>query len=213
MKLHTTTTHLGTYLRMGILVLVSVALAYFLPHMEGDGYIDFFATAGVNIGILYAMTIGFLMMLAINRKVALDTCVSIELNKIRRLHHIAIHISQATPGLTGWVKEIDTAIAKYLTAFGKRDFDDYDDGNAYARDITYAIYKLPQLTADYPGELYETLLDATADFTGAREDIRALKDTSIGYFQWFVMAGITILLSFLLVLSVPLIRSCGLLAA
>jgi hypothetical protein len=203
MRRHTTTTNVGTYVRLLLLAFLSADLVLFLPYFGAEELESFFSFIAVNIGILYAITIGFLMMIAINRKQALDAAISLELNKLRRLHHLALHIHKATPGTAKWYKAVDKSILEYLKAFGKRDFLDYEQGDKLARAMTYAVYALPQATEDYNDDLYGELLSASASITESRENIRATKDASIGYFQWLVTVGMTVLFAFISAAATP----------
>ena len=203
MRTHATTTYIGTYIRMFVLLLLSALFVYFVPFVGGDALDSFLTFNASNIGILYAITIGFLMMIAINRKQLLDSSISLEINKIRRMHHLALNLHKVTPGTDAWYKALDTAIKDYLKGFDKRDFLHYEEGNAAARKMTYAIYSLPQITSEYNSELYQFLIEAAGDITEARENIRATTDASIGYFQWFVTIVMTLLLAVIVVIDAP----------
>jgi hypothetical protein len=183
---------------------ISMAFATFIPYYGGEALDGFFSFNAVNIGILYAITIGFLMMLAINRKQALDSYISMELNKLRRMYHLAKHLHEATPGTDKWFHDIDKAITAYLRAFKQRDFSQYERGNPLHRKITYAIYGFPQVTRKYNAELYGSLLDAAASTTEAREYIRSTNDASIGYYQWFVTLSTTTVFAFIIIAASPL---------
>lgn len=204
MLIHATSTSPSTYLRLLIVLAISAGFATFIPYYGGEALDGFFSFNAVNIGILYAITIGFLMMLAINRKQAMDSYISMELNKLRRMYHLAKHLHDVTPGTDKWFNTMDKAITAYLRAFKQRDFSQYERGNPLHRKITYAIYEFPQVTSKYNVELYSSLLDAAASTTEAREYIRSTNDASIGYFQWFVTLSTTTVFAFIIAAASPL---------
>lgn len=203
MRSHAITSSPRTYFRLLALALVSTAIAVGIPYFGETRLDNFFSSLQVNIGILFAIVIGFLIMIGINRKQAMDVAVGVELNKIRRLHHLAWHLHKASPGTAAWFKSVDKAIFAYLKSFKTRDFLDYTDGDKLARAMTYTIYALPQKSHDYNEELYDKLLDAAASLTEARERIRATKDASIGYFQWLVTIGMTLLYAVIMAAATP----------
>lgn len=204
MQIHATSTYYGTYARLLVIFIISALLAYFIPYYGSDALEGFFSFNAVNIGILYAITIGFLMTIAINRKQALDSYISLELNKIRRMYHLTKHLHAITPGTTQWFNTIDKAITAYLRAFKRRDFRDYEQGNALHRKITYAIYGLPKIVKNYNSDIYGALLDAAASATEAREYIRSTKEASLGYSQWFVTLTTTSVFAFIIIAASPM---------
>ncbi|MFA5947287.1 MAG: hypothetical protein WC813_04695 [Patescibacteria group bacterium] len=204
MRSHTTTTHSWTYIRIFFGLVAALLISLFIPYL-GDTELDqYLYSSAVNIGILYAMVVGFLMMIVINRKQALDGQISLELNKLRRIYHLGKHVSTGKEGGATWFKILDKALTDYLKAFGKRDFSEYDAGNALHRKITYAVYALPDYVQDYVSELYTSLLEATGEVTEARERLHSLKDASIGNFQWIVTISMTLIFGLLLAIDSPL---------
>jgi hypothetical protein len=204
MRIHTTTRNPGTYIRLFCSVIASVAFVMLVPYLGATDESGYFSFIAVNVGILYAITIGFLMMLAITRKQSLDAAISLELNKIRRLHHLALNLHKVTPGTDAWYKATDKAIIEYLRSFESRDFMEYEKGDKFARKMTYAIYELPQTVSEYNGDLYGELLGAAASITESRENIRSTKDASIGYFQWAVTVGMTTVFAFITMVATPM---------
>jgi ABC-type multidrug transport system fused ATPase/permease subunit len=201
MRSHTTTTHSWTYVRVAFGLLCAALLSLYVPYIGNESLDQFLFSSAVNIGILYAMVVGFLMMIVINRKQALDAAISLELNKLRRIYHLAKHLAHGKPGGAAWFKKLEKALMDYLKAFGTRDFLAYDEGNALHRKITYAVYAFPDAVEGYSPELYASLLDAAAEVTEAREHLRSLKDASIGYFQWVVTMSMTIIFGLLVVID------------
>ena len=87
--IHATTTHLITYVRIIVLFAVSFCLVWFVPTAP-ERLTDFFYTHAFNLGVLYAITIGFLMSLTLSRRQLIEEYIALELNKIRRLYHLVV---------------------------------------------------------------------------------------------------------------------------
>lgn len=173
----------------GVLAL-SLALAIFIPYggSELEGFLN---THALNIGILYAIIIGFLMSLALTRRQSLEEYVTLELNKIRRMHHLGLHLAKIEPRLDPWFSRLKTAIEAYQERFRLEGFNGYEKGNSLFRTLTYAIYELPTLGLPYNSDLYGALLDAAGSATEAREYIRAKMTNSISRYQWKVIGLVT----------------------
>jgi hypothetical protein len=195
----------STYLRLLVLMAVSIVMVVFIPFYaaQSDDLLTYFTNQLVNMGILYAIIVGFLMSITLTRKQALEESVTLELNKIRRIYHLAFHIQRAEPKLHAWYDGLLRAFHEYLGFFCKKSFAKYEEGNEIFRKITYAIYGLPALNIPYNSELYEYLLDATSSVTEARESIRAKKDSTIGMFQWLVIVLVTMILSAMVAATTP----------
>lgn len=189
--IHATTTHLITYVRILVLFVVSFCLVWFVPTAP-ERLTDFFYAHAFNLGVLYAITIGFLMSLTLSRRQLIEEYIALELNKIRRLYHLSYHLRKAQPKLDTWFKRLQKEIEQYLRSFRKVSFARYEKGNVAFRKATYLIYELPSLGIPYNQDLYGALLETTATATEAREFIRSKKDHHIGRFQWMVTVVITV---------------------
>lgn len=203
MKSHSTSSYIGTHVRLLAALVLSALSSMYIPYFGTFEFDDYLSFNSVNTGILYAIVIGFLMMIAMNRRNQFDEHISLELNKLRRIYHLAKHIKETSPEAAAWFKKVDKALTDYHRAFEKRDFFNYEEGNILNRKITYAVYQLPKVAPTYNPELYNSLLEATASLTEARERINSIKDASIGYFQWFSTATITLLFGFIVVAASP----------
>ncbi len=204
-RIHTVTTSLQTYARIVLLLGFSVVFVRAIPFLtERTEIFDFFSNQVVNMGILYAIIVGFLMSIALQRKQALDEYISLELNKVRRIFHLGKHLAVQNPKLKKWFTELQTALSDYAGLFCSEDFSSYELGNPLFRKVTYAIYRLPKMGGGtYNSDLYRSLLDTAASATEARENIRARREQSIGFFQWIVIILIALTLSAILVASTP----------
>lgn len=200
---HTTTASFKTYFRIFLLLLISTQFSFLVPFFEGADAQLFFWNQAVNMGILYAIIVGFLMSLSLTRKQTLEEKIGIELNKIRRLYHLALNMRNAEPRLDPWFKEMVEALRGYLTMFCNKTFAEYEEGDPLFRKVTYTAYSIPARKVPYNSELYQFVLDTTADATEARQFIKQKKDDYIGYFQWAVIIVITLTYCFIMTAATP----------
>jgi len=170
---------------------------------ERTDFFQFFSNQVVNMGILYAIIVGFLMTITLKRKQALDEFVSQELNKIRRIYHLSKNIALDNPKLKKWFGEIRKGLTDYSELFCEHDFGFYDLGSPLFRKVTYIIYALPRERTPYNDSLYKSVLDAVAAATESREYIRSKRDQMIGMYQWIVISVVTGTLSAILITSTP----------
>jgi len=203
---HTTTRSAGTYLKIFLLFAISIQFSYLSPYIENADTQLFFWNQSVNIGILYAIIVGFLMSLSLTRKQLVEEKIGIELNKIRRMYHLSFHIAMANPELKAWQMTFVDAMKSYLGMFCTRSFREYEKGDALFRRMTYAIYELPSFAkrhGSYNSELYQFLLETTSAATEARQLIKSKKDDYIGHFQWGVILVITVTFAWIMTAATP----------
>ncbi len=181
----------ATYGRLLLAGAASALLVACIP-VAPAAWHDFLFYRSFNLGIVYAIIIGFIFSMALERNKALIENISTELNKIRRIYHLAHHIAESNAKLRPWFAGIKKDIEGYLTFMGGHDLAEYADGNARFRRISYAVYALPKLGLDYPSELYAGLIQATADVTEARQNIREKINHRIGAFKWLVVLFVTL---------------------
>jgi len=132
---HDPTFFIITYVRLLALMVISVLMTVFMPfYVAQNADLQlFFTNQLVNMGILYALIVGFLMSITLTRKQALEESVSLELNKIRRIYHLAFHIQRAEPRLHAWYEGLLDALREYLGIFCKKSFAEYEEGNRIFR--------------------------------------------------------------------------------
>lgn len=200
--LHSTTRSPWTWVRFVLIGLLAYAISRLVPYVE-QGAIDHITPLALNIGILFSITTGFLMFKTLGRRTALDEHIAVELNKIRRIYHLSLHLKKQQPALTDWFTRVRGAIITYLKSFENKTFEGYEKGNPLFRAVTYAVYGLPTLNEPYVPELYSALLKATSEVTEARENIRSKKGDYIGRFSWFVVILIALVFGMLIIASTP----------
>lgn len=201
-RIHTTFTHVMTYVRIMALLAISLFFVLIAPRFDLETH-DFLLQSLSYLGFLYAVLMGFLMSIAIQRRRALDEYISQELSKIRRMYHLALHLTKHQPGLTSWLKDLKEDLDAYLSMFREVSFHVYERGNDLFRSVTYTVYRLPSLNIPYNAELYRALLEASALATEARQNIRSKKDEYIGYFQWTIIIIVTISFAWILTSATP----------
>lgn len=201
-QIHATTGHPSTYLRMVGIMATSGIGCLLVPHFPSE-YENFFSFHAINVGVLFAIILGFIMSLSLTRKHELEEFVLLELNKIRRIYHIAFHLRLVNPALSSWFVQIRAHLFAYLERFEGMDFEDYRKGSPLFRKLTYQVYALPAEGEAYNEELYASLLEATSSATEAREQIAAKKDNDIGYFQWFVIVFVALIFSLIIITGTP----------
>ena len=187
---------------MAFLAVLAYVISRIVPY-AGPESIDHIAPRALNLGILFSMTVGFLMFKTLTRRTALDEHIAVELNKIRRIYHLSLNLKKAQPALTDWFTRVRGAIITYLQSFESHTFKGYEKGNPLFRAVTYAVYGMPSLNEPYNGELYMSLLNATSEVTEARENIRSKKGDYIGRFAWFVVIVISLVFGGLIIASTP----------
>ena len=201
-NIHTTTRSRETYLRVAAIALFSVAFVLTIPYV-GDKFQIVIANQLLNIGILYAVIVGFLMSITLTRRQSLDEYIALELNKIRRIYHLGLHIAKENPKLAQWFNELSAALFLYLKQFEVDGLSNYEKGGSYFRKVTYCIYGLPLQSKSYNSDLYGALLDAASSVTEAREQISSVKNNRIGHFQWTVSIIIALTFCWIIALSTP----------
>ena len=201
-RIHAVTRNPATYARLALTFVIAGGIAWLVPYAGSDA-LDYIGPRAVNLGILFSITIGFLMYKSLTRRSDMDNYIALELNKIRRLYHLSLHIKKAQPAAQVWFTAVRGAIREYLGLFRTITFHEYDLGNPIFRAITYAIYSLPGQVREYDHDLYQSLLAATADVTLAREYIRAKKDDQISWFSWEVVIFISLAFSVIITAATP----------
>ncbi len=198
-------------LHLAVFAVLSVAMAAYLPYSEQlYGIKD---TGLRNLGVIYAITVAFLMSISIGRRRSLQEMVLLELNKVRRINHLAKNIVLQQPELQSWYDELHVSLEKYLEFFRDHDLGHYEESNRLFRRVTYLVYSLPQRQAENNGQLYGELLDTTGSATEAREYVGNLIAPSVGGFQLGAVLVISLALGILSSAASPMVFTSRLGAA
>lgn len=171
---------------------LSVVMSVALPYLDG-----MYATKDTglrNLGGLYAITIGFLLSISMARRRSLEEHILVELNKVRRINHLAKNIALLQPELQAWYDELHGHLEKYLEYFRAHDLEKYAGSNLLFRRVTRLVYSLPSRGFEIKGGLYGDLLSTTGSASEAREYVSNLNTPSIGRFQLGVVVVISLAL-------------------
>jgi hypothetical protein len=187
---------------MIVIAAIAYAIAQSVPFL-GPKAQDFIAPRAVNVGILFSMTVAFLMHKSLTRRSDIDNYISLELNKVRRMYHLARHIAKADAKAETWYRAVTGAIHEYLGLFRTITFRQYEMGSPLFRSITYAVYALPTQTTRYNTQLYDSLLEAAGQATEAREFIRAKKDDTVSLFSWIVVIVVSLVFGIIILTATP----------
>lgn len=188
-------------LHLTIFALLSVFIAVGVPYSKGIDELN--NTALQSLAVLYAVTVAFLMSISIGRRRSLQSMVLLELNKVRRMDHLAKNIVLQQPELQDWYVELHACLEQYLEFFRKHDIGEYEKGNALFRKVTYLVYSLPQRKTGFQDDLYAELLSTAGSATEAREYVGNLIAPSIGAFQLGVVLIISLALSIMTAATSP----------
>lgn len=139
------------------------------------------------LGFLFALLAVFFITNAMARYNRLSDEVNIELNKLRRIHHLARAFSRAENQVP-WFDLVREAIESYLHAFEVLSFKKYDDTNELFRRITQQLYGFDKITSEKGKLLFQDLMTTSGQATEARQHIHALRDERIGLWGWGVLA-------------------------
>lgn len=192
-----------TYVRMLALLALSGVTAFLIPPLPDNHLLSILETQILNAGLLYTIILGFLLYMSMTRKTGVEEAISLELNKTRRLYHLALHLYRAEPRLKAWFQLVKKGLENYHAFFRKRSFDQYESSDPLFRTVTYTIYSLPSLGIPYDAALYGALLDTAGSATEARELINDKQNASLGRFAWVVMLVITVVFCGLVLLATP----------
>lgn len=200
--IHATTSYWMTYVRLLAILIFCVGIVFIIPY-HTSSLENFFSFHAVNVGVLYAILVGFIMSLSLMRKHELEEEILLELNKIRRIFHLSYHLSVDNVELKRWFEGVQERIYTYLYLFKTMPFSNYERGSELFRRITYALYQMPEMGVRYNAEIYGAILEAAGTATEAREYIYAKKETEVGRFQWGVILFVALVFSVVMVSGTP----------
>jgi hypothetical protein len=148
-------------------VAVVFVLAYFVPVSSGP---SMYASAAV---LSVMLILAVVLLKAMDRHEALGEWIALELNKIRRVYHLAKNLG-ASENLRQWFTEVHEYVYAYLSSFEGKNFSEYEETNAAFRRVSYHVYQIPELKTDKERALYDELLDAAGLVAGARQRIKEI---------------------------------------
>jgi hypothetical protein len=143
-------------------------------------------------GIFFITLAALFLGKASERAAALADAVSVELNKLRRIHHLARAFSRAEKQIP-WFDSVREAIESYLHAFEVIPFAHYDDTNEMFRRITQQLYGFDAITSEKGKLLFAELMTISGQATEARQRIHAMRTQRMSVWTGgtILMCGVT----------------------
>lgn len=168
---------------------ISVALAFFTT---GYGY-SWGTVTVVVTGLLFALCASNFITNALHRLSELSDNVSVELNKLRRIHHLARAFSRAENQIP-WFDLVREAIESYLHAFEVIPFGRYDDTNEMFRRITMQLYGFDKITSEKGKLLFAELMTISGQATEARQRIHQLRTERLSVWAWGALGAFALII-------------------
>ena len=176
-----------TYLRLIVVVVVAYGLAIVGPdYLPWAGTSPLLAMITVLIG---AITLAVLLSYSLTRRQQLFEAVRLELNKIRRVYHVAKNLAAASNEFRPWFTDLHGFVYQYLSLYGQKNWQrDQNDFNTAFRKMSYHIYTVPELKGHKEEMLYEDLLHSTGTVAEARQKIIELFEGGFTRYAWLAMS-------------------------
>ncbi len=168
---------------------VAYALTLLMPFSQQIN-----STTFVSIITVFSFLISFLINRALDRKKVLAAAISVEVSRLRRVHHISEHIGTAT-----WRGRLDSAINDYRHEIGKN-FLNYNKHGELFRKISHPIYEFKPKNR-YDEIIFGELLTTIREIALERQLIAEHIKDKLPVYSWFVVTTIAVFLIFLLLLS------------
>lgn len=139
-------------------------------------------------GVLAAVLLGFMIYHAAERRRDLLQTVNLELNKLRRIYHLSKNLSDIdSQRYRGWFTGMHGKLYDYMTSFADKDFRNYEDTNATFRELSYHIYKVPELRSNKEESLYDELLRTIAIVAESRQQIKEANESRMSFYAWVII--------------------------
>jgi hypothetical protein len=171
-----------TFARLAIMTVGGLLFAFLVP-LQGDSVSD----SGRAAAAFFMVGLGLLLVMqAVARRNKLHTDVAFELNKLRRIYHICRNMSAVDDRFRPWFTEIHGHLLAYLSSFGGKTFNQYEQSNALYRKLSYHVYTVPELTSPKDQVLFADLLATTGAIAEARQRIVETRDNRLSAYGWTV---------------------------
>lgn len=173
-----------TLLRLVLIAAAAFSFASLLPAslVAGEQRLD------IVPGIFAGIILGFLIYHAAERRRALLQTVNLELNKLRRIYHLSRNLSDIdNQRYRSWFTGMHGKLYDYMTAFADKDFRQYEDSNPAFRELSYHIYKVPELRSNKEESLYDELLRTIAKVAESRQQIKEANESRLSSYVWVIV--------------------------
>ena len=173
-----------TIFRLGLVVIVPIAVLLLVPVYGQSGQPRF----DLPVAFLVSLTLILLIHQAVEKRRRLLQTINLELNKLSRVYHLSRNLSETdTQRYRGWFTELHGNLYRYLSAFSERDFGYYEETNSEFRELSYHVYKVPELRSSKEEALYDDLLRTVAKVAESRQQIKESKDARMSIYVWMVV--------------------------
>lgn len=171
-----------TFARLAAMAVGGVLFALLVP-LQNESVSE----SGRVPAALFMIGVGLVFIIqAIERRRQLHSAVAFELNKLRRIYHIAKNLSVADDRFRPWFTEIHGHLLAYLTSFNGKQFGQYEESNGLFRKLSYHVYTVPELQTNKQQVLYTDLLKTTGGIAEARQRIVETRDNRLSAYEWTV---------------------------
>jgi hypothetical protein len=173
-----------------LLHLLAIGVISWVLAMLTTGHqLEWGSATTILLGIIFGLLVTFFISNAIARYNSLSDAVSVELNKLRRIHHLARAFSRSENQIP-WFDLVREAIESYLHAFEVLPFQRYDDTNEMFRRITQQLYGFDKISSKKGELLFAELMTISGQATESRQKIHALRVERMGIWAWGVLGSI-----------------------
>lgn len=139
-------------------------------------------------GMFAAVLLGILIYHAAERRRALLQTINLELNKLRRIYHLSRNLADIdNQRYRGWFTGMHGKLYDYMTAFADKEFHRYEESNHAFRELSYHIYKVPELRSNKEESLYDELLRTIAKVAESRQQIKEANESRLSSYVWVVV--------------------------
>jgi Ca2+/H+ antiporter len=182
---------LKTLFRLLLIAMGAFSFTSLVPAMLGPGE----QRLDLVPAILAAVLFGVLIYHAADRRRKLLQTVNLELNKLRRVYHLSRNLSDIdSQRYRSWFTGMHGKLYDYMTAFADKDFSRYEESNHAFRELSYHVYKVPELRSNKEESLYDELLRTIAIVAESRQQIKEANDSRLSSYVWVVVLLVTLCL-------------------
>ncbi|MDD5251017.1 MAG: hypothetical protein PHT12_00110 [Patescibacteria group bacterium] len=174
--------------RLVALAIGSFVFVSFAPSGFGTSY----RGTELAVGLFLAAVLAVLLQQSLVRRRELHAVVYLELNKVRRIYHLAKNLALASPRFRSWFTDLHTFVHDYLGSYDKGALDQYRNTNASFRKLSYHIYTIPELETNKENALYSDLLKTTGVVAESRQRVKDLVVTRLSSYTWIAVLLLTV---------------------
>lgn len=170
-------------------LVIILGLSWLLAMVTTGHQLEWGSATTILLGIIFGLLVTFFISNSVARYNSLSEAVSVELNKLRRIHHLARAFSRSENQIP-WFDLVREAIESYLHAFEVLPFQRYDDTNEMFRRITQQLYGFDKISSKKGELLFAELMTISGQATEARQRIHALRVERMGVWAWGVLLSV-----------------------